>query len=88
MKTGKAVENKNNNVSRMQTLSFVNGLDLHSFETVEIEDWHIRVSITNIDSILVVMQNPATFDCRIGCFFDELEANRFINFWLSSSTAE
>jgi len=73
--------------SRMHTMSFSNGLDLHSFETVELDGWYVRVSVTNIDSILVVMQNPCTLESKIGFFFDELEANRFINFVISSSTA-
>lgn len=86
--SGKAVKENNLPPSRMQTISFANGLDLHSFQTVEMEGWLIRVSVTNIDTILVVMQNPSTFDAKIGLFYDELEANKFINFWLSSSIDE
>lgn len=85
---GKAVKENKLKPSRMQTISLPSGLDLHSFETVELEDWLVRVSVTNIDSILVVMQHPSTLITRVGFFFDELEANKFINFWLSSSIDE
>lgn len=85
---GKIVKENKTRPSRMQTMSFANGLDLHSFEAVELDGWFVRVSVTNIDSILVVMQNPATFNTKVGFFFDELEANKFINFWISSSIDE
>ena len=59
------------------------GLELHSFRTVLIGEWLVRVSASNVDSVVIVMIKPTKpGEFVMGTFTDELEANNFLNFWL------
>lgn len=59
------------------------GLEIHSFKTVRIGDWIVRVSVSNVDSVIIIMIkaiNPS--EMVMGTFTDENDANKFLNFWL------
>lgn len=59
------------------------GLEIHSFKTVRIGDWIVRVSVSNIDSVVIIMMKTIyPYEMVMGTFTDEMEANNFLNFWL------
>ena len=59
------------------------GLEISSFNPVAINDWIIMVSVSNIDSVVLIMQKRVEpFEFVMGTFTDELKANDFLNFWL------
>ena len=62
--------------------SYLNGLELTSVEPVVINDWILKASMTNADSILVIMHHRLLHVTKIGTFEDEDEANNFVMFWL------
>lgn len=82
---GKIVDRESEKSLSVKTFLMFNGIQLHSFDTVKMNDWMVRVSITNIDSIMVVLQNPNTLECKVGFFYDELLANKFINSFVYAS---
>lgn len=61
------------------------GMEIHSFKTVLIGEWLVRVSVSNIESVVLVMikpKNPSR--CIVRVFSDELCANEFLNSVLDS----
>ena len=55
---------------------------IHSLDTVLVEDWYVRCSITN-GNILVIMFNPKIAESSLGThiryFSNEMDANLFVN---------
>ena len=60
------------------------GLQMFSFNTVLLNDWFVKASLSSIDTILVVMQNIETSEVVTGFFTDENKANEFVNFHTQS----
>lgn len=56
-----------------------NGLEVYSFDTVLLGDWLIKASLSNFDTIFVLMESIETGETCSGFFTDELKANDFIN---------
>jgi len=54
------------------------GLQIFSSKTVLINEWFIKASISNLDSIIIFLQNINSGEIKIGFFIDELEANKFV----------
>jgi hypothetical protein len=54
------------------------GLQIFSSKTVLINEWFIKASISNFDSIIIFLQNINSGEIKIGFFTDELEANKFV----------
>lgn len=68
------------NISKFEHPS---GLEVHSFKPILINDWLVRVSVSNIDSVVIIMIKPTNpSEYVMGTFTDELKANDFLNFWL------
>jgi hypothetical protein len=58
-----------------------NGLELTSLEAVQIGDWTIKASVSNKDSIIVLMSH-VTDIVRVGMFDCEDMANEFVMYWV------
>lgn len=67
---------------KMYTMSVPGKFELHSAAPVTLEGWTVQVSVTSIDTILVIMKRGIK-DFAMGYFKSEEEANEFINFWVS-----
>ncbi len=61
------------------------GIQIFSSKTVLINDWFIKASISNYDSILIVLQNINSGEIKVRVFSDELEANKFVCLHTESS---
>lgn len=61
------------------------GLQLFSFNTVLLNNWFVKASLSSIDTILIVMQNIETEEVVLGFFIDEVQANEFVNFYTQNS---
>lgn len=65
--------------------SHESGIELTSVEPVVINDWLLKASLTNLDTILVVMHHRLLHVTKIGLFEEEDSANRFVMFWLEQT---
>lgn len=70
---------------KISSYSHPSGVKFFSFNTILLEDWFVKASISSVDSICVVMQNINTGAVRTGFFTDESQANQFINSLIYSS---
>lgn len=59
------------------------GFELTSLEPVRIANWIIQASVSNKDTVVVVMTHINGLT-RVGMFDDENEANQFVMYWLES----
>lgn len=65
----------NHNIYTYKTKS---GQCLFSSNVVLLNEWLIKASISNLDSIMILLQNINSNEIKIKFFKDELEANKFI----------
>jgi len=65
--------------------SLESGLELTSVEPVVINDWVLKASMTNLDTILVVMHHRLLHVTKIGLFEEENSANQFVMFWIEQT---
>ena len=65
------------------SVSNFNGLVLTSVEPVRIGDWFIKASMTNLDSIFVIMHHAINKQTKLQFFDDEAKANKFVMMWLN-----
>lgn len=65
----------------LTTLKTESGFELFSFNTVLLENWFVKASISNADTICVLMMNIESEELVVGFFTDEVKANDFVNFW-------
>jgi len=65
--------------------SLESGLELTSVEPVVINDWILKASMTNLDTILVVMHHRLLHVTKIGLFEEENSANQFVMFWIEQT---
>ena len=74
--------------TRYQTkvTTLLNGLELTSIEPVVINDWILKASMTNLDTILVIMHHRLLHVTKLGTFEDEDAANSFVMYWLEQRT--
>jgi len=64
---------------QIYTYKTKSGLQLFSFNTVLLDDWLVKASLTSADTIVVIMQNIETGSVATGFFTDENKANDFVN---------
>jgi hypothetical protein len=63
----------------MQRYMDESGMELYSFSPILLNGWYVKASLTNLDTICIIMQSATTNQFDIGFFHDEVDANRFIN---------
>lgn len=59
------------------------GFELTSLEPVKIANWTIQASVSNRDSVVIVMTHINGLT-RIGMYNQEDDANKFVTYWLES----
>jgi len=69
-------QHKRLSLTRTKTSS---GLEVYSFDPVLLGDWLIKASLSNLDTIFVLMENIITKETCSGFFINEIKANDFIN---------
>lgn len=69
---------------QIYTYKTKSGLQLFSFNTVLLNDWFVKASLTSIDTIVIVLQNIESGEVVTGFFTDENKANEFVNFYTQS----
>jgi len=63
------------------TYKHPSGFRLFSFETVLLNNWFVKASLSSADTIFIVLQNIETGEVVTGFFIDENKANEFVNFY-------